>query len=422
MKSDKLIIKGNIAFSISPTVINYYPDSYIVVDNGVVEDIIKQLPQDTSGFRLLDYCDRLIIPGFSDLHIHAPQFYQRGIGMDLELIDWLAKYAFQQEKAFLDVEHAKKVYRHFVDELVNCGTLHASVFGTIHKEATRILFEILINKGIAAFVGKVNMDRNCTAELTENTDTSIRETEELIRDYIGQPLVKPILTPRFVPTCSPVLLEKLGELAARYDIPVQSHLSENRDEVKWVRELHPEIRTYSGIYDRYGLFGQTKTLMAHCIYLEEEEIDLIGENGVIAVNCPDSNLNLASGVMPAKKLIKRGVKVGLGTDVGGGHNLSMTKAIVSAIQSSKAIRIKEPENEALTFEEVFYLATKGNGSFFGRVGSFEPGYDFDALVIDDTSLGDQEFDLVERLQRFIYIGDDRNIIFKFVKGNLIAQA
>lgn len=419
MKSDKLIIKGNIAFSVSPDEINYYPDSYIVIGNGVTEGIIKQLPQDTSGFRLLDYGDKLIIPGFSDLHIHASQFYQRGTGMDSELIDWLAKYAFQQEKAFSNEDHAKKVYKHFVDELVNCGTLHASIFGTIHKEATRILFEILINKGIAAFVGKVNMDRNCTAELTENTDISVRETEELVRDYIGQPLVKPILTPRFVPTCSPALLEKLGEIAARYDIPVQSHLSENLDEVKWVRELNPEIQTYSDVYNRYGLFGQTKTLMAHCIYLEEEEIDLTSGNGVIAVHCPDSNLNLASGVMPAKKLIKRGVKVGLGSDVGGGHNLSMTRVIVSAIQSSKVVRLKEPENEALTFEEVFYMATKGNGSFFGRVGSFEPGYDFDALVIDDTSLGDHEFDLIDRLQRFVYIGDDRNIIFKFSKGNLI---
>ena len=420
MKSNKLIIKGNIVFSVSPNVIKYYPDSYIVVDNGVVGEIIKQLPADTSGFRLLDYGDKLIIPGFSDLHIHAPQFYQRGIGMDLELMDWLSKYAFQQEKVFSDEEHAKKVYTHFVDELVNCGTLHASIFATIHFEATRILFEILINKGIAAFVGKVNMDRNCIAELTENTDTSVRETEELIRDYIGQPLVRPILTPRFVPACSPVLLEKLGKLAVKYDIPVQSHLSENQDEVKLVKKLHPELNTYSGVYNKYGLFGQTKTLMAHCIYLQEEEIDLISENGVIAVTCPDSNLNLTSGIMPAKKLIKRGVKVGLGSDVGGGHNLSITRAIVSAIQSSKVIRINEPEIEALTVEEAFYMATKGNGSFFGKVGSFEPGYDFDALIIDDDSLGDREFNLIERLQRFIYIGDDRNITFKFVKGNLIA--
>jgi guanine deaminase len=282
-----------------------------------------------------------------------------------------------------------------------------------------ILYKLLIDKGLTAFVGKVNMDRNCIPELTEDTETSIRETEELVKEFIGQPKVRPILTPRFVPACSPALLKKLGELAAKYNVPVQSHLSENRDEVKFVKELHPGIRTYSDVYNKYGLFGQTETLMAHCIYLEDEEIDLIRDNGVIAVYCPDSNLNLTSGVMHARKLIKRGVKVGLGSDVGGGHNISMTKAIVSAIQSSKVIRLNEPETDALTFEETFYMATKGNGCFFGKVGSFEPGYDFDALVIDDTSLGGREFDLAERLQRFIYIGDDRNIIFRYVKGNLI---
>ena len=307
MKNNDLIIKGNIVFSVSPDEIKVFPDSYLVVKDGVTDGILKELPQDTGGFRVLDHGDRLIIPGFSDLHTHASQFYQRGLGLDKELIEWLDKYTFRQEKLFADEEYAKKVYTDFADTLVNCGTLHAGIFATIHPKATRILFEILIHKGIAAFVGKVNMDRNSIPELTEDTDVSLRETEELIRDYMDQPLVRPILTPRFVPACSPVLLEKLGKIAAKYNIPVQSHLSENRDEVKWVRELYPECSTYAGVYDRYGLFGQTRTLMAHCVYLEEEEIRLMRENGVIAVHCPDSNFNLTSGIMRAKNLMGRGI-------------------------------------------------------------------------------------------------------------------
>lgn len=421
MKNNKLIVKGNIAFSISPNIIEYYPEHYLVVDNGIVTGIREQLPEDSNDARLLDFSSKLIIPGFTDLHIHAPQLYQRGIGMDMELIDWLSKYTFHQEKAFSDPEHAKKVYTHFADELLRCGTLHASIYGTIHKEATDILFEILIKRGMAAFVGKVNMDRNCIPELTEDTDKSVRETVELIEKYDCHPLVKPILTPRFVPTCSADLLKKLGETAAKYNVPVQSHLSENKDEVKWVRELHSEIPTYAGVYHKYGLFGQTKTLMAHCVYLQEEEIDLMRENDVVAVHCPDSNLNITSGVVSVKKLLKKGVKVGLGSDVGGGHDISMTKTIVKAIQLSKVVRIMEPEIEPLTFEEAFYMATKGNGSFFGKVGSFENGFDFDAIVIDDTSLGGQGLNIFERLQRFIYIGDDRNITAKFMKGNLVRQ-
>ncbi len=413
---DKLILKGDIAFSVSPQEIKLHPDCYIVVEKGLVEGIYEKLPENLEGLSVVDRSNKLIIPGFTDLHVHAPQFYQCGIGMDLELIDWLKKYTFKQEEKFSDKEYAEKVYTHFVDEMVRQGTLHASVYSTIHKEAAEILFEILLKKGIGAFVGKVNMDRNSTAALTENTGASIRDTEELIVKYKDHPRVKPILTPRFVPACSADLLQGLGQLAAKYGVPVQSHLSENRDEVKWVKELHPEVQNYSEVYNQKGLFGQTPTLMAHCIYLEDEEIEMMRKNNVIAVHCPESNLNLGSGIMPARKLLQKGIKVGLGSDVAGGHSLSMAKVMVRAIQLSKIIKVNEPEYEPLAMEEAFYMATKGNGSFFGKTGSFETGYSFDALVIEDTSLGDPGLSLIERLQRFIYIGDDRNIISRFVNG------
>jgi guanine deaminase len=410
------ILKGNIAFSVSPDEIKAFTQNYIVIKDGTVKGIYETLPEEYEGTKVKDFGNKLIIPGFVDLHVHAPQFYQRGMGMDMELIEWLDTYTFKQESQFSDLSYAKRVYSHFVDEIVRQGTLYASIFATVHKPASELLFELLSDKGIYAYVGKVNMDRNCPDSLKEETAVSIRETEEIIKKYKDNLKVKPILTPRFVPTCSGEMLEGLGKLAYKYDVPVQSHLSENRNEIKWVLELHADHKNYSSVYQRKGLFGQTPTLMAHCIHLTDEEIEMMHDRNVVAVHCPESNLNLSSGVMPLRKMLNRGVKVGLGSDVGGGHNIAMPKAIVRAIQLSKILKTQNPENQPLTFEEAFYMATKGGGSFFGNVGSFEEGCSFDAIIIDDSNLGDANFTIKERLQRFIYIGDDRNIVKRYVSG------
>jgi len=214
-------------------------------------------------------------------------------------------------------------------------------------------------------------------------------------------------------------MEGLGKLAVKYSVPVQSHLSENTDEVSWVAELHPNEKSYSHVYNSFGLFGNTPTLMAHCIHLSDMEISLMKDNNVIAVHCPDSNLNIASGIMPVRKLLNAGVPVVLGSDVGGGHDISMNKAIVGAIQMSKVMWLQDKDMTPLKMEEAFFMATKGGGSFFGNTGSFEKGYWFDALIIDYSSLGDCDLSLEERLQRFIYIGDDRNISARFVEGQQI---
>lgn len=412
-------VKGNVMFSASPEEILTFASSHIIYKNGIIEGIFQELPERYQGIEVLDYGDKIIIPGFVDLHVHAPQFYQRGMGMDMELIEWLEKYTFHQEKRFSDLSHARKAYAHFTDELVKRGTLCACIFATVHKPATELLFSMLSAAGIYAFVGKVEMDRNCPDALKGAPDICLKETEELILKYGKDDRVKPILTPRFVPTCSEELMKGLGRLASKYGVPVQSHLSENKDEVKYVRKLHQNSPGYAHVYNEAGLFGQTPTLMAHCVYLTEQELELLVQNGVVAVHCPDSNLNLASGIMPVRKMIKKGIRVGLGSDVGGGHNLSMNGAIVSAIQMSKVMKVLDPENEPLTLEECFYMATKGGGSFFGKTGSFQAGFRFDAIIVDDASLGEEGLPLKDRLQRFIYIGDDRNITARFVNGRRI---
>lgn len=409
------IVKGDILFTASPEKFSIHPRSYMVVLDGKVEGVYSVLPEKYAGVPIQNFENQLVIPGFVDLHVHAPQFDQIGLGLDTQLIDWLNTYTFALESKFQDLSYAKEVYSRFAAALVSQGTTRACIFATIHRKSTELLMELLEQKGIGAFVGKINMDQNGAVGLQEDTRQSIEDTKAWIEKTKQGSLVKPILTPRFVPTCSKELLQALGEMAQKYKIPIQSHLSENKDEVNWVKQLFPQCSSYSHVYHQFGLFGQTPTLMAHGIYLEEEEIELIRKNKVVLVHCPDSNLNLASGLMPARRWLDKGMAIGLGSDVGGGHRLSMNHTMVRAIQTSKVVQILTGER-ALSILEVFYMATKGGGSFFGKVGSFEKGYSFDALVIQDESWTVRELSLEERLQRWIYAGDDRNITHRFVEG------
>ena len=311
-----------------------------------------------------------------------------------------------------------------INELWKNGTTRSAVYSTTHKESTKLLMDMFMESGLGAYVGKVNMDRNTAEFLTEDTGQSIEDTIEIIKEYNNKSdLVKPIITPRFAPTCTPKMLEGLGDLAIKYNIPVQSHLSENISELDWVKELFPNSKDYASVYDEFNLLGQTKTIMAHCVYNTDEEISMLAKAGVYAAHCPYSNYNLSSGIMPIRKFLDKGVPIGLGSDISGGHSLSIPNVIVGTIQASKIIWLdSNKELSSLKFTEAFYLATKGGGSFFGKVGSFEEGYEFDALVIDDSPLSDiNDLTLEERVEKFIYIGDDRNIIERYVKGKIVQE-
>ena len=420
----KLVLKGDILFTPSMDEFKIYKDSYLVSENGKIVGIFEKLDEKYKDYTLKDYTGKMIIPGFVDIHLHAPQFPNRGMGYDKELLPWLQSYTFPEEAKYKDIKYAERVYRDFVKELWKNGTTSAVIYGTIHKESTKLLMDLLIESGIRAYVGKVNMDRNSIPNLTEDTERSLRETEELILEYKDKsPLVKPIITPRFVPTCSDALLEGLGKLALKYDVPVQSHLSENTDEVKWVSELHPDAKNYASVYDKFNLFGQRRTIMAHCIHNTDEEIDLMAKNGVYAAHCVHSNFNLSSGIMPVRKFLDKKVPVGLGSDISGGHEISIPNVMAASIQASKMKWLETDKKlKPLTLLEVFYLATKGGGSFFGKVGSFEKGYELDRLIIDDSNLGIyRELTVEERLEKFIYLGDDRNIVDRYVAGRLLKE-
>ena len=426
----KKVYKAHILFTKEKNRFEVFENGYVAVENGKVacvastlSDISVQCPAfDINDAEVVDFGNKLLIPAMNDMHVHAPQVHNQGVAMDLELLPWLQNYTFPEESKYADADYAERMYRRFLHTQWLFGTMRSVVFGTVHTESTRILMKLYQEAGMGALVGKVAMNRNCPDALCEDVDAAVKGNEQLIAEF-NQPdaLVRPIITPRFVPSCTPELLKACGELAAKYQLPVQSHLSENMSEIVWVAELEPESKSYGDAYNRYGLFGQTPTIMAHCVWTKGEELELMKRNGVMVAHCPTSNFNLSSGMAPIRTLLDESVPIGLGSDISGGHDLNMFRILVYAIQVSKMHYQSDHNKAFLTLPEVFWIATKSAGSFFGKVGSFEPGYDFDALVIDDSVLYPDEYSLLHRLERFIYVGDDRQITHRFCRGQEIKE-
>ena len=428
----KQIYKAHILYTKEKKHFEVLENGYIAVNTdghviGVAADLASLNAKDA---KVVDFGDRLLIPAMNDLHVHAPQYRNQGIAMDLELLPWLQNYTFPEEMKYADAGYAERMYRRFVHDLWRFGTMRSCVFATIHTESTRLLMHLFQEAGMGALVGKVAMNRNCPEGLSESVEKTIQGYESLINETshlslltsnLQQPLVQPIITPRFVPSCTPEMLHACGELAAKYQLPVQSHLSENKDEIALVQALEPESTCYGDAYNRYGLFGQMPTVMAHCVWTEDEELELMKRNNVMVAHCPTSNFNVASGMAPIRQFLDEGLRVGLGSDISGGHDLNIFRVMVYAIQVSKMHYQQNHKRPFLTLSEAFWMATKSAGSFFGKVGSFEPGYEFDALVIDDSDLNHDNYSLLERLERYIYLGDDRQIVHRFCCGKSISE-
>ena len=429
--NNSFVIKGNICQTKTPASLDLYENAFAVCIDGVSRGVFDTLPEEYSDLPLYDYGDALIFPGMVDLHVHAPQYAFRGMCMDLELMDWLNRYTFPEEEKYENLEYAKVAYGMFVDAMKNGATTRSCIFATRHRYATELLMELMENSGLVSYVGKVNMDREASEKLTEESaEVSAYETFGWVnatKDKFEN--TKPILTPRFIPCCTDKLMEELREIQMAYGIPVQSHLSESKGEIEFVKFLRPDNPFYGDSYNEYDLFGKNddintdvKTVMAHCVWSTDDEVELMRRNGVFVAHCPASNMNLTSGIAPIRKYMTLGLNVGLGSDVAGGHSDSIFRAITDAIQVSKMyFRMVNEDAKPLVFSEAFYLATKGGGAFFGKVGSFEAGYEFDAVVMDDSVLPHpQRLTLAERAERAVYLGlDTKKIDAKFVAGRKI---
>lgn len=424
MNEKSFVIKGDICFSQSKTKLETRQNSYLICVNGISQGVFSTLPKEYENLKFYDYSRKLIMPGLVDLHVHAPQYHFRGLGMDLELLDWLNTYTFPQESRYESIVYAEQSYKNFVDDVKRGPNTRAVVFATLHVPATIILMDLFEKSGLVSYVGKVNMDRNGSFQLQEkDAKQSAYDTIKWL-DEVKQRYKRtfPILTPRFTPSCSDELMTKLSKIQKEYNLKLQSHLSENQGEIAWVSELCPKTKFYAQAYSQFDLFGgNCPTIMAHCVWSCEEEQELMKKQGVYIAHCPNSNTNLSSGIAPIKKYLSDNQNIGLGSDVAGGTHTSIFKAMADAISVSKLRwRLIDQNYSALSVAEVFYLGTLGGGSFFGKVGSFSYGYEFDAIVLDDSRYTpENNFDINQRVERAIYLSQDTDIVHKFVQGEFL---
>lgn len=385
-----------------------------------------------------------LLPGFVDLHIHAPQYPQLGSALDVPLEVWLQKYTFPLEARYADAAFARKHYRLLVDDLIANGTTTALYFATIHQEATRILADICLEAGQRALIGKVVMDNadQCPGDYRDDSsDEAMRGTEDLIgyiRSHPGNAaaLVKPVITPRFIPSCTDATLEALGALAKRCDCHVQTHCSESDWEHGYVLERHGITDTDS--LDRFGLLGR-HTVLAHSNLITAHDMDTIRARRAGVAHCPLSNAYFSSAVFPLKAALEKGLHVGLGTDISGGPSGSLFDNMRSALFVARLLESGvDPDlgpaarsrhrGVWIDFRDAFYLATTGGAIALDLpVGQFSPGYQFDAMVIDTSApqgtirLWDDLDSGENILQKIIYTASKSNIAKVWIGGRDVSR-
>lgn len=408
-------LRGCLIWPESPEQIRICEGGVLEIRDGRIARVHESFPPaDENGKKpelpLRDMGEALVVPPFADIHLHAVQYVNRGLGLDRELLEWLSTYTYPEERRFEDLAYADKVFRALARDLKANGSLYSVIFSSLHRPATLRLMEILEEAGLEAYVGKVNMDQNGGPGLQETAESSLRETEEWLEERLTQhpeSRVRPIITPRFIPSCSEALLKGLGELVERYHLPVQSHLNENPAEVAWVQSLCPERKNYLDAYDYYGLLPQDQTIMAHCIHNTPEEEQLLLDRGVRIAHCAASNGNLGSGILRCREYLRRGMKIGIGSDISGGDCLSMQDNLRNSLKASALLgRMTGGKVNPLSFKELFWLATRGGSEFFGTgKGRFEAGADADYLVVDmPNEWSFRPLSPEEKLQKFLFLG------------------
>jgi guanine deaminase len=401
----------------------YFDDGYLAVEGDRIVGVgdFRDAPQVSASLLQLGR-DALITPGFIDTHLHAPQLEMIG-SYGGHLLEWLNRYTFPTEAKFADAAHARVIAEAFYGELLRNGTLCALVFSTIHFEATDIFFAEAERRGFRAIVGKTMMDRNAPPALLETPRDSYEQSRELARKWHKRGLLRYAITPRFAPTCTPALLEAAGRLKQEFpDAYVHTHISENRKEVEWVQQLFPEAE-YADVYDRYGLLDE-RSVLAHGVWLTEEELDLLARRGSRIAHCPNSNLFLGSGLFRLHHVLRSGVRVGLGTDIGAGTTTSMFTAMADAY------KVQQVQSISLSPFQLWYLATLGGAralSLDKESGSLQPGKSADFLVLDlkATPLialrSGRAESIEDLLAGLIFMGDDRVVKSAYIAGQEVSS-
>jgi guanine deaminase len=375
-----------------------------ILDFGYWDEVKKELYREV---KRIDYGDFFILPGFIDAHLHLPQIDVRGKIME-GLLPWLERYVYPSEAKFEDADFAEEVARRFFSEIFRNGITTAVIYTTIHKESTDRVFKIAAEEKARAIIGKVMMDRNSPSYLREDLDKSLNESISLFEKWNGYDgRLYYVFTPRFAVTSSIELLREVGRCAKKLDAYIQTHLSENRDEVRFVLQNFEGIGSYTELYEKTDLLG-SKTLLAHAIHLNDEEYEILRRTDTRVIHCPSSNFFLHSGIMNLPMMEERGIKIALGSDVGAGPSFSPFYVMRDMFYANIVSPFK-----------AFYYATLGGAKVLGmedKIGNFEVGKEADFVVINPEPIASKGNSFEEVLSRLIFLGDDRVTEATYIRG------
>lgn len=366
--------------------------------------------------------DTLTMAGFVDCHVHYPQTEIIG-AYGGQLLDWLDRHTYVAEQRFADEAHARDVARVFLDECLRAGTTTAAVYCTVHPHSVDAFFEASEALGTRMIAGKVLMDRNAPAALTDTAQTGYDESKALIAKWHGKGRQLYAVTPRFAPTSTPEQMAMTGALWQEHPgTYLQSHVAETRDEAAWVKSLYPERKGYLDVYDHYGQLGE-RAIYGHGIWLAEDELGRCHDTGTAIAHCPTSNLFLGSGCFDLFNAKKAGrpVKTGLATDLGAGTSFSMLQTL------NEAYKVAQLNGHAVSPGHAFYLATRGGAEALcleDTIGSLAPGVEADLVVLDlkSTPLIEYRMRYCRNLEDALFVqmtlGDDRAVLATYVAGRL----
>ena len=402
----------------------YFADGVLVVEDGRISALgaaSEVLPTLADDVEVTHYPDALITPGFIDTHIHFPQTGMVG-SYGEQLLDWLNEYTFPCEGQFADKAHADGVAQIFLKELLRNGTTTALVFGSVHPESVDALFEAAQALDLRLIAGKVMMDRNAPDYLTDTAQSSYAQSKALIERWHGKGRLHYAVTPRFAPTSSEAQLTLAGQLLREYpDVYLQTHLSENLQEIEWVKALFPERSNYLDVYDHYQLLGE-RSVLAHGVHLCDAECARLAETGSAIAFCPTSNLFLGSGLFNLPQAERFNVNVGLGTDVGAGTSFSLLHTL------NEAYKVMQLQGEKLNPFKSLYLATLGGARALrleDRVGTLQPGTDADFVLLDyhATPLLSYRIAQAKTFEEVLFVlmtlGDDRAVLQTYAAGRRV---
>ncbi|GFD96379.1 guanine deaminase [Alteromonas sp. KUL156] len=419
------LFRASIAHFPKPTMqftddIAIFKDGGLLIDGKEIIDIgpFKEIAERFPAAKVTDLAGKWILPGLIDSHLHYPQT-QSIAHYGEQLLSWLENYTFPTEMQFADSEHAHTVATVFLNQLMRNGTTTGFVFTTVHKACCQALFSAASDIDMAIVAGKVCMDRNCPSELSDSAETAQADSAQLIETWHNKGRNRYALTPRFAPTSTPAQLAALGELAKQYsDVFIQTHLSENLDEIAWVKRLFPSADGYLDVYDTHNLVRE-RAVFGHGIHLTPNEWARLGESGATVAFCPTSNLFLGSGLFDMTAARANKVHVAMATDVGAGTTFNMFKTY------GDAYKVSQLQNAPISPLEGFYLMTQGAAVAHGldhEIGNLNPGSTADFIVVEPrfdelTQLRikeDAEFDDV--FFALSMLGDDRAIDQTWISG------